>query len=167
MKNTAILNISTLSIFIFLAASVSAVDAATLCPNLTRSLYKGVSHGEVTNLQQFLTSTGDFTFGSVTKYFGSVTEKAVQKFQCREMGICSGTPASTGYGRVGPGTRAAIQKACSLGVESGGGEVESGDEEILQVAIPPQPNLESAEDLTQTLSDIDSAISQTSPGVTQ
>lgn len=42
-----------------------------------------------------------------------MTEIAVQRFQARMRLVMSGTPASTGYGAVGPATRAAIARECT------------------------------------------------------
>jgi peptidoglycan hydrolase-like protein with peptidoglycan-binding domain len=76
--------------------------------NLTRNLYKGLQGTDVTALQQFLLSTGDFVYPEITSYYGSITESAVQRYQCREMQICSGSTESNGYGVVGPLTRATL-----------------------------------------------------------
>ncbi len=112
------------------AAALSAVvlmlpsssDAQTnACVDLTRTLRLGSTDaetsGEVTKLQQYLTQTGDYTYGSITGYFGPATEAAVQRFQCRKGIICQGTPEGTGYGVVGARTRAAMR--CTGG--GGGG----------------------------------------------
>ena len=49
--------------------------------------------------------------------FGKLTEAAVQQWQSSHGLVSSGTAATTGYGAVGPKTRAAIASACS-GVSS-------------------------------------------------
>src|SRR6185295_12563709 len=41
-------------------------------------------------------------------YFGSLTQAAVQRFQAAQGIVSSGTPSTTGYGRVGPTTMARI-----------------------------------------------------------
>ena len=48
--------------------------------------------------------------GKVTGYYGKLTFKAVQKFQCQYNIICSGTPETTGYGIAGPKTRNKINE---------------------------------------------------------
>jgi len=41
----------------------------------------------------------------VTGFFGPATERAVQRFQKKHGLVSSGSPATTGYGAVGPKTR--------------------------------------------------------------
>lgn len=86
--------------------SASVPQATAL--QLIRNLYLGVKGDDVSVLQQFLRQTGDFTYGEITGYYGFATAQAVQRYQCREMRICFGSPESNGYGVVGPKTRAAI-----------------------------------------------------------
>lgn len=75
---------------------------------LTRALGRGSSGDEVRILQQFLVSQGFTTADNVTGYFGPVTQTAVQAFQRAQGIVSSGDPVSTGYGNVGPSTRARI-----------------------------------------------------------
>jgi len=82
--------------------------AATTEFTLTRNLYIGTRGNDVTKLQTFLKTTGDFTYPEITGYYGNVTAQAVQRYQCREMSICGGTTNSNGYGVVGPRTRALL-----------------------------------------------------------
>ena len=72
---------------------------------LTRNLYQGTSGNDVARLQEFLTQTGDFTYGEITGYYGPVTRAAVERYQCRNGIVCHGDAWSTGYGVVGPKTR--------------------------------------------------------------
>ncbi|MBI4094032.1 peptidoglycan-binding protein [Candidatus Kaiserbacteria bacterium] len=58
----------------------------------------------VSALQTYLASTAHYPEKLVTGYFGALTQAAIQRFQCAEEIVCSGTPATTGYGRVGPKT---------------------------------------------------------------
>lgn len=80
-----------------------------VCLNLSNSLYLGLNdratNGEVTKLQEFLTKTGDFTFGRTTGYFGPATERAVKRWQASNGVVSSGSPETTGYGVAGPQTR--------------------------------------------------------------
>lgn len=81
------------------------------CLNLTYNLAFGSTdaqtNGEVSKLQAFLG-------GEVTGYFGSVTEQLVKNWQAAHGVVSSGTPDTTGYGAVGPKTRAAIfEYSCS------------------------------------------------------
>ncbi|MES2986055.1 MAG: peptidoglycan-binding protein [Patescibacteria group bacterium] len=43
-----------------------------------------------------------------TTYFGIETQNALKKFQCDKNVVCTGTPDTTGWGKVGPKTRAAL-----------------------------------------------------------
>src|SRR3989344_3272178 len=80
-----------------------------LCPVLTRALSVGVSGADVTSLQQFLAADpAVYPEGTASGYFGPLTEQAVQRWQAKYNVVTSGTPATTGYGAVGPMTRSAI-----------------------------------------------------------
>ncbi len=83
------------------------------CPKgLYRNLQLGMKGSDVSELQRYLKSTGDYRYPKITGYYGPATMRAVQSFQ-RRMGIVSyGGPNSTGYGVVGPATRAKIQHNC-------------------------------------------------------
>lgn len=84
------------------------------CPLLERTLKPGSTGGDVANLQAFL--AGDSTIypeRSITAYYGARTEAAVQRFQTRFGIVTSGTPDTTGFGAVGPATRAAIRSLCT------------------------------------------------------
>ncbi len=118
------------------------IAAAAPCVDLTLVPHQGTTGGQVSALQQFLTGTGDFTYGSITGYFGSATEQAVQRFQCRQGIVCSGTPDSTGYGLLGPRTRAAM--SCSaLGTAPG---------------LPYSPTTQSSTGQSQEESDVDEGL---------
>lgn len=91
---------------------ITTTPSSISCPNLYRALYHSIRGSDVGELQQFLLETGDYTYGEITNYFGPATEAAAQRFQCRELGICSGSSDSNGYGFVGSRTRAAIAAKC-------------------------------------------------------
>ena len=102
-----------LSVFLF----ATSASAATI----TTTLELGSSGANVTSLQQFLAADASlYPEGLVTGYFGSLTQSAVQRFQCRRDIVCSGDASTTGYGRVGPRTLAAINASMGMG---GGGSV--------------------------------------------
>ena len=88
------------------------------CVTLTYNLYAGTTdattNGEVTKLQNFLIA-GGYMEGSATGFFGPITEKGVQKYQAGNGIVSSGSPDTTGYGFVGPQTRAAMSAGCSGG----------------------------------------------------
>ncbi|MEK7509777.1 MAG: peptidoglycan-binding protein, partial [Patescibacteria group bacterium] len=90
------------------------------CPIIKRLLTLGAKGEDVSALQRYLTETGDYTYGQTTGYFGPVTQAAVQRYQARNGIVSSGTPDSTGYGAVGPRTRAAIENCATA---SGGTSV--------------------------------------------
>lgn len=104
-------------------AGVSASPGAS-CIQLSHGLYLGVSDaqagGDVSKLQQFLTQTGDYTYGSVTGYFGPATQAAVQAWQASHGIVSSGSAEATGYGVVGPSTRTAIASGCTTGTGTSG-----------------------------------------------
>ncbi|PIR69345.1 MAG: hypothetical protein COU47_03170 [Candidatus Niyogibacteria bacterium CG10_big_fil_rev_8_21_14_0_10_46_36] len=73
-----------------------------------RSLSYGVSGDDVVSVQKQLISFGYLAVGKSTGYFGPLTDTAVKTFQCDHNVVCSGSSATTGYGVVGPKTRAAL-----------------------------------------------------------
>lgn len=82
---------------------------------LTDDLKLGDESQQVKVLQQllnkagyFVATTGPGSLGNETIYFGNMTLKALQKFQCEKNIVCSGSPETTGYGLVGPKTRSAL-----------------------------------------------------------
>lgn len=74
--------------------------------------YDENTNGEVSKLQGFLTRSGDYTYPEITGYFGLSTQTAVQKWQARNGVVLGGSPETTGYGVVGPQTRAALAQVC-------------------------------------------------------
>ncbi len=79
--------------------------------NLTSDLNPGARGQAVTDLQAALkTNSSLYPEGLVTGYYGSLTTKAVQAFQAKYGIVSSGTPTTTGYGRVGPKTRAKLNE---------------------------------------------------------
>lgn len=83
------------------------------CPILGRDLRPGMSGGDVANLQSFL--AGDVTIypeATISAYYGGLTQAAVQRFQTRYGIVSYGSPDTTGYGAVGPATRARIASVC-------------------------------------------------------
>lgn len=94
--------------------SAPSYGAYGQCPSLSRSLRQGMSGTDVTALQVFLAADPRiYPEGTVSGYFGSLTEAAVQKFQVWHGIVSSGNPDSTGYGAVGPATRGVIARLCT------------------------------------------------------
>jgi peptidoglycan hydrolase-like protein with peptidoglycan-binding domain len=114
-----ITTIALLAVAFFLPVTVLAQTATTtapMCPNLTRTLVRGESGADVSALQQFLSK--NLLAVTPTGYFGPLTQVAVQEWQSENGIVSSGTPATNGYGIVGPRTRAAMSQTC-LGSISG------------------------------------------------
>lgn len=81
----------------------------TFTHNLFRSVTDATTGGEVSNLQRLLASDASvYPEGLITGFYGALTEQAVQRFQAKRGIVSSGTPETTGYGAVGPKTRAAL-----------------------------------------------------------
>jgi hypothetical protein len=77
----------------------------------TKLLYLGIKDDQVKKLQEFLAKNKTiYPEGTVTGYFGPLTQKAVQKFQCQYNIICSGAPFTNGYGMVGSRTRTKLNE---------------------------------------------------------
>lgn len=99
-------------------ALVSRVEAQSA--QFTQSMDFGSQGSQVAALQTFLsTKTAHYPEGLITGYFGPLTQAAVQRFQCAEEIVCSGSAATTGYGRVGPITLAQLNLRASgtIGVD--------------------------------------------------
>jgi len=85
--------------------------SATLSVNLSL----GTEHPQVLTLQKLLngngfvlTNEGPGSPGNETQKYGSLTRSAVRRFQCAQKIVCEGDEHSSGYGFVGPRTRAAL-----------------------------------------------------------
>jgi hypothetical protein len=95
-------------------AADTTASSGIICPNLVRTLSLGDSGTDVANLQGFLAQNPlIYPEQSVTGYFNMYTQDAVQRWQTAYNVVSSGTPATTGYGVVGPHTRAAILASCA------------------------------------------------------
>ncbi len=99
------------------AAAASSSSTVNQCPVLNRTLNyaaRSSSRGaDVKDLQRWLIGEGYLAAGNDTGFYGLLTVEAVKKFQCKEGVVCGGTFSSSGYGSVGPATRAAIARVCS------------------------------------------------------
>jgi len=86
------------------------------CPNLYRDLDVGAQGSDVAALQLFLANDhyGQFSAG-VSGYFDVATALAVERYQAGYNIVSNGSPGTTGFGRVGPGTRASIAAVCARG----------------------------------------------------
>jgi len=76
---------------------------------ITGELDLGDRGTEVTELQTYLaTDSNLYPSGLVTGYYGQLTKAGIERFQTTEGIVSNGTPSTTGYGRVGPQTRTAL-----------------------------------------------------------
>jgi peptidoglycan hydrolase-like protein with peptidoglycan-binding domain len=94
---------------------VATTPTKSVSSSSTRSFSVGAKGEDVRFLQKalntksfFVAQKGDGSLGNETTYFGISTERALKLFQCKTFAICSGTPATTGYGLVGPKTSTAL-----------------------------------------------------------
>lgn len=93
-------------------AAVAQFNTSQSCEsvNIGRDLMFGARGDDVARLQTYLAKDGNlYPGGLVTSYYGPATQQAVQRFQ-RKYGIVS---SGSGYGVVGPRTRAELAK-CHL-----------------------------------------------------
>lgn len=83
---------------------------------ITSQMDLGDRGADVTELQTYLaTNSTIYPEGLVTGYYGQLTKAAVERFQTSQGIVSQGTPATTGYGRVGPQTMAAINSRLATG----------------------------------------------------
>ncbi len=117
MKSTRFLTLSIMAVItVFMLGLAYTANAAMLY----RQLDSGMSGSDVSDLQTYLGSdSAIYPSGLVTGYFGQLTKGGVEKFQTAQGIVNSGTPATTGYGRVGPTTMSAINARMSGTVSSG------------------------------------------------
>jgi hypothetical protein len=85
------------------------IDPARPHIKLTRDLQRDMIGPDVRELQQVLKFEGFFPANhSGSEYYGPITERGVKQYQAKHGIVNEGTPITTGYGRVGPQTRAHI-----------------------------------------------------------
>lgn len=91
------------------------------CTAPSTTLSPGSSGTNVSLLQRFLArDAAIYPEGQVTGYYGTLTTAAVQRFQAKYNLATSGTPATTGYGRVGPKTLEVINSLCGVASDNVG-----------------------------------------------
>ncbi len=114
-----ITTIGNVSILALIASAVLATQVYAY-NTIDTQLDFGETNNDVTNLQAFFKDNASiYPEGLVTGYFGSLSRNAVQRFQVQKGIVTSGTAASTGFGRVGPSTRDAINSLINSGGWSG------------------------------------------------
>lgn len=88
--------------------SLKSSNVYSSAKSINKRLEKGMTNEQVSTLQQWLSQDKEiYPNAIVSGYFGSLTEKAVQKFQ-EKYGIAG--PGEEGYGAVGPKTRAKLSE---------------------------------------------------------
>ena len=78
------------------------------CPLIQRLLARGSRGSDVAALQNYFISAGVLGASSASGYFGPLTEGAVQEWQASHGLISYGSPSTTGWGIVGPRSRALL-----------------------------------------------------------
>src|SRR3989344_4682040 len=106
-----------------------------------RTLSLGMRGDDVLALQQFLIAQKLLSADSATAYFGPLTEVAVKKFQAATGIVSYGAPHTTGYGAVGPRTRAAVASVANGSSNAGGTvgstmNVNAGNSQCSYFAMP-------------------------------
>jgi peptidoglycan hydrolase-like protein with peptidoglycan-binding domain len=100
-----------LLVSLFVVLSLGLGSGMAHAATLSTQMSIGSTGGDVRSLQTYLATNADlYPEGLVTGYFGSLTQAAVQRFQAAQGIVSSGTPATTGYGRVGPATMARLNQ---------------------------------------------------------
>ena len=92
------------------SSSSQSVSSSSISPTgaISKRLQKGMKSDQVSTLQEWLSQDKDiYPEGTVSGFYGSLTEKAVKKFQDK-YGIAG--PGEAGYGVVGPKTRAKLSE---------------------------------------------------------
>ncbi len=94
------------------SGSSPSVSTSVIVPIFRLSSTPVYGKMDTTNktLQAFLASQNLFPKNLETGYFGPFTLQAVKKFQCDHGIVCSGTANTTGWGHVGPKTKAMIEE---------------------------------------------------------
>jgi len=104
-----------------LVSGGSGAPASSACSAITAPLQQGATGLGVSQLQSFLARDASiYPQGTVSGFFGLLTQAAVQRFQAKNGIVSSGSPASTGYGKVGPRTAAAVIAQCGGGAGGSG-----------------------------------------------
>ena len=108
--------------FLAMTLVTVGVPQSANADTLFRQLDLEMTGSDVSDLQTFLArDSAIYPEALVTGYFGQLTKAAVERFQTAQGIISQGTPATTGYGRVGPRTLSVInlQMGNNTGSSSG------------------------------------------------
>lgn len=131
-----------------------ALRAPQGCPLFTISMARGsgdeTTGGQVSVLQRHL------GVAPVSGYYGPLTESAVQQFQSENGVVSSGARETTGYGVVGPKTRAKIFEVCEAEKTTQGvTQTEKATPSVTEQTVPaiPQTTTSSINPLSQEFLD--------------
>ncbi|TAJ15609.1 hypothetical protein EPO56_00915 [Patescibacteria group bacterium] len=106
---------------VFALLVVSLLGSQNAYAAITTQLDLGDSGSEVTELQTYLSlDPSIYPSGLVTGYYGQLTKAGIERFQTEQGIVSSGTPATTGYGRVGPQTMLRINTLMGSGGQPSG-----------------------------------------------
>lgn len=109
------MNVGTFSVLATLV-SLGLVSQVYAYNPITATLDQGQTSSNVTNLQTFFAdNSAIYPEGIISGYFGGLTGAAVRRFQSTYNLVNSGTPSTTGYGRVGPMTKEKINSLIATG----------------------------------------------------
>lgn len=107
---------------------------AIVSPVFNKTLRFGMTNDDVKRLQTLLaTDPAIYPEGLTTGYFGSLTHRAVRNFQAKYGIVSTGNEESTGYGLVGPKTRAKIKEIFSQSLADSEDQIAQIEEMIKQL----------------------------------
>jgi peptidoglycan hydrolase-like protein with peptidoglycan-binding domain len=96
-----------------------AIATPAFAASISTQMNIGARGADVTTLQQTLAADSTlYPEGTVSGYFGALTSAAVKRFQAKYGIVSSGSPSTTGYGRVGPATIAKFNAVYGNGTAS-------------------------------------------------
>jgi PKD repeat protein len=115
--------------------AVMVAPGTPTCYPFSHSLSVGMTGNDVTALQEYLATQGDFNV-SATGYFGMITKAAVGRWQAQNNIAASGT---AGNGIFGPLSRAYFARSCGSG--NGDGGIGGGTTSTSTFSASPQSGL--------------------------
>ncbi|GEM_PF-1458944 len=92
----------------------TACQAPTI--NLSKGSTDATTGGQVSRLQRFLVQHESGSSVLISGTFDAITESALKRFQTKYGIANSGAANTTGYGAVGPLTRATMQRTCGASI---------------------------------------------------